>query len=236
MLAAQLTGSLHMHDKSSFIGIAATGIIAFHALALLLQMSILSLHSETGLTRQVLVWLMIGAVHVAMLAIVSYAIYLRKIDRSQLYIQSPKNITLTRICVLIALMYPLLIYFRAEELASSGISPSAFLEHDDRLSPHDNYIVLVVIMVVLIIPLGEEILYRGLLLGALTSRFGLVISCLLSAGVFAVFHFSAGGAAQAFTMGLLNAAVTIATKSLLPAIFLHAGTNASVLIVDLVEA
>ncbi len=71
------------------------------------------------------------------------------------------------------------------------------------------------------VPLAEELLCRGVVLGALPLRWGLPISSLL----FACAHGLDGYVLPLFLMGWCLGLITHCTRSLLPAILLHGGFN-----------
>jgi hypothetical protein len=79
---------------------------------------------------------------------------------------------------------------------------------------------------VILTPVFEEILFRGLLFGTLRARLGLGASAVLSAAIFAVAHgYGAAGFIAVFWSGLLWAVAYEKTGSLLPSIAAHAVDN-----------
>ncbi len=79
---------------------------------------------------------------------------------------------------------------------------------------------------VLVAPLTEELLFRGLLLPALAARYGTRIAIVLTGVLFGLFHLDAQAAVYASVMGILLGVVRVRAGSVLPAIALHAGFNA----------
>ena len=88
---------------------------------------------------------------------------------------------------------------------------------------------------VLLAPVVEELVFRGLLFGTLRRGLNMWTSAVLSAAVFAVAHgYGAWGFASVFSSGVLWALAYERTGSLLPPILAHAATNfmtASVLMI-----
>jgi len=88
---------------------------------------------------------------------------------------------------------------------------------------------------VLLAPVVEELVFRGLLFGTLRRGLNMWTSAVLSAAVFAVAHgYGAWGFASVFFSGVLWALAYERTGSLLPPILAHAATNfmtASVLMI-----
>ncbi|MCX7432699.1 MAG: transporter substrate-binding domain-containing protein [Planctomycetia bacterium] len=77
--------------------------------------------------------------------------------------------------------------------------------------------------------IGEELLFRGwvqsALVGAWPSRGRLVAGVVAQAACFAVFHLLPERMPQTFALGLVAGVLTVATRSLLPAIACHAAHN-----------
>lgn len=82
---------------------------------------------------------------------------------------------------------------------------------------------------VVLAPVFEEIIFRGVLYGSLRARLGVAPSVVLSAFVFAFAHgYGAAGFASVFCSGALWAWTYERTRSLLPSIAAHMANNASV--------
>ena len=73
--------------------------------------------------------------------------------------------------------------------------------------------------------LGEELLFRGLILGSLAARLPAGLAVILSAILFGAIHFDALQGSGALLIGLYLGFVTLATGSLWPAIAAHASNN-----------
>jgi len=86
--------------------------------------------------------------------------------------------------------------------------------------------VLVVVCLVALVPMAEELLFRGLFLFGLERRYGSGFALLLSACFFGVVHMGAAPAVYATVAGLLLGGLALVTRSVWPGIALHAAVNA----------
>ena len=106
-------------------------------------------------------------------------------------------------------------------------------------SPVD--VVALVVLTVVGAPLAEEVVYRGLLfrgiadLEADRGRLGLTLAVVASAAVFAASHFQPLQFPGLFVLGALLALAVRATGRLAGAIWIHAGFNATTVVVLLPE-
>ena len=82
-----------------------------------------------------------------------------------------------------------------------------------------------IVTVVVMAPIFEEVLFRGILLESLRARYGVVAALMLSSLLFAVIHFHLTVAVNAFFMGLILGYIYLETNSLWSVIFLHALNN-----------
>ncbi len=87
-------------------------------------------------------------------------------------------------------------------------------------------VALNVIVLVLLAPLVEEIIFRGLLFGALAPRLGVLLAALVSALLFGLAHGDAVLFPSLAAVGLVNALVYARTGNLTTAVVLHALNNA----------
>lgn len=95
----------------------------------------------------------------------------------------------------------------------------------ELISPKNDYDPLFVIVAFVIVPtICEELFFRGVILSEYQA-YGSINAVLVSALFFAMFHFSAINFLSYFTCGLLFGFVTIVTRSVLPAMFLHMLNN-----------
>ncbi len=83
-----------------------------------------------------------------------------------------------------------------------------------------------VLILVIVAPLTEEFLFRGLILDSFLRRYSVRKSILVSALLFAVFHLNPWQFVGAFALGMLFAWWRVNTGSILPGILGHAFYNA----------
>ena len=90
-------------------------------------------------------------------------------------------------------------------------------------------VAVTVLATVVLAPVFEEVIFRGLLYGSLRARLGMWPALVLSALVFALAHgYGVAGFASVFLSGGLWAWSYERTRSLLPAIAAHMANNAAV--------
>jgi membrane protease YdiL (CAAX protease family) len=89
---------------------------------------------------------------------------------------------------------------------------------------------LTVLIVVLLGPVVEEIVVRGVVLGALRQRLGRWAAIAVSAAMFAVLHASVWSMAPLMFLGLALGRLAVDRRSLWPAIGLHVLYNAAVIV------
>lgn len=82
-----------------------------------------------------------------------------------------------------------------------------------------------ILMTVVLAPVMEEMLFRGLIQGSINERDGAAKAILLSALLFGVFHMIPQQAINAFLVGIILGYIYFRTKSLLTVIILHALNN-----------
>ncbi len=83
-----------------------------------------------------------------------------------------------------------------------------------------------VVTVVVMAPLFEEFIFRGILLESLRIRYGVFVAWILSSVIFGLVHLHPTIAVNAAVMGLVLGFIYIATRSLWASIALHAANNA----------
>lgn len=110
-------------------------------------------------------------------------------------------------------------------------------EHlDDPLRPvlaelnSPTAIAWLIVLLAVIVPIGEEMFFRGFVYGGLRSRWGAVrwgaaLAALVSAAFFAAVHMQLVHGVPIFLLGLLLALLYERTRSLVPGIITHALTN-----------
>ena len=89
-------------------------------------------------------------------------------------------------------------------------------------------------LIALLPAIGEELLFRGWVqsafIGSWPSRWRVVAGVLAQAACFAVFHLLPERMPQTFALGIVTGGLTLATRSLLPAIACHAAHNSMPLV------
>ncbi|MFW6023697.1 MAG: CPBP family intramembrane glutamic endopeptidase, partial [Myxococcota bacterium] len=83
----------------------------------------------------------------------------------------------------------------------------------------------IVFALVVVAPVGEELVFRGVMLPGLERRYGIPVALVASALLFGVAHPELGMGLTAAIAGLLLGAVALRTGSVLPTIAMHAGIN-----------
>ena len=76
-----------------------------------------------------------------------------------------------------------------------------------------------------IVPIVEEVIFRGFILNELRRGFALIPSMLISSLIFGILHGTAAWALVAAVLGLAMAWIALRTRSVYPAIAAHAGVN-----------
>ena len=105
--------------------------------------------------------------------------------------------------------------------------PDSFLNLDSLLSPENPFsLILVFLTVVIVAPIGEEMVFRGFLQRFLeTSWKDITSSILVSSLFFTLIHFNPYWAIQIYLMGLVLGYLSWLTKSIYPSILLHMSIN-----------
>lgn len=84
---------------------------------------------------------------------------------------------------------------------------------------------LIVFLLAVLVPIGEEVFFRGLVYGGLRLRWGVAVGALVSAAFFAAVHTQVVHALPIFALGLLLALAYERTESLVPAMVAHGINN-----------
>ncbi|HYU16678.1 MAG TPA: type II CAAX endopeptidase family protein [Candidatus Acidoferrum sp.] len=92
------------------------------------------------------------------------------------------------------------------------------------------------LLVIAIVPaVCEELLVRGAIARGLRPRLGMFAAALVSSAYFALLHGSLGRLPITFALGLVLAVATLRSGSLFPAVLIHAGNNAAVVLLSQAE-
>ena len=92
------------------------------------------------------------------------------------------------------------------------------------------YIASATFLAVVLAPIVEEIVFRGLFFGWLRERWGTVAGAVISSFVFAAIHASLTALVALFLVALLLCAIYVRTRSLYPCMLYHAMLNAQTLL------
>ena len=126
------------------------------------------------------------------------------------------------LCMLVNILVSLIIRLIQNYLSAYGV---VIPESDFSIKePSTLAIVLQFLYVILIGPVAEELIYRGLILTAL-KPFGSRLAVFFSALIFAVMHGNIPQAASAFVSALVMGAVAVRCGSIIPTILIHIANN-----------
>ena len=94
-------------------------------------------------------------------------------------------------------------------------------------STHPTILIVLFAIVVagVLVPIGEEIVFRAMFFGWLRKRFSVLVSVLIDGAIFAAAHGDPGQFVQIFVSGCLFAFVYARTRSLIPSIVAHSCMN-----------
>ncbi|HTW85477.1 MAG TPA: CPBP family intramembrane glutamic endopeptidase [Candidatus Sulfotelmatobacter sp.] len=117
-----------------------------------------------------------------------------------------------------------LVFTRQTNHVQAGFEHYSIVTHDVLVT--DVNVALSLFSLVLLGPFVEEVVFRGLLFGALASKLGVFAGALLSAAIFGALHGDPVLFAWLAAVGLVNAFAYAATGNLTVPIVLHALSNA----------
>ena len=101
--------------------------------------------------------------------------------------------------------------------------PDAFLKMIDKMGMNGGWSIL---MLVVLAPVMEEVLFRGILLESVRSKHSAGRAIVVSALMFGVIHLIPQQVVNAFAIGLILGYIYVRTESLWPVIVIHALNNA----------
>jgi membrane protease YdiL (CAAX protease family) len=128
----------------------------------------------------------------------------------------------------VALVVGLLIATRLAGLAWGALSqavgwhPPAKEQLTTIFGPRGTGLLLATVMVVLVAPFVEELLFRGVVMTAAAERWGMWPGIVISAGLFSAIHVTAWAIVPTFALGVALGWLAWTRGSLWPAIVLHA--------------
>jgi CAAX protease family protein len=137
--------------------------------------------------------------------------------------------------VLTQLVLVPLLYLPLSELWPDTFSGDRLAENAEKLVDRADgaSMVLLVLMVCLLAPVVEELVYRGLLQGSLAARFDRILALVVTAAWFAVIHFRPVEYPGLFLFGLVAGAGLMWTGRLGLPILAHIGFNVTGLLLAL---
>lgn len=100
----------------------------------------------------------------------------------------------------------------------------------DMPTPADPLFVVAVLGSVLLTPVAEEVLFRGVLYQSLRKHLGVVFGTLGSALLFAALHWQAAMVPEFLFLGIVLAVAFERTRSLYPSMVMHAAYNAAIIV------
>lgn len=121
--------------------------------------------------------------------------------------------------------------FLVSSLSYAGDLPflqQLFSDYEKSLFPFANGNLLFTIFAIgILIPIVEELIFRGLLTYELKKAMPITAAILIQAILFALFHFNWIQSSYAFLLGLLFGLVNLWMKSIWPSILLHIANNST---------
>ena len=91
-------------------------------------------------------------------------------------------------------------------------------------------VVVVLVGACVLAPLGEELMFRGILARSFATRLPAIAAIAISSALFSAYHMALPQLGPTFTLGLALAFVALRADSILPTILLHAINNAVVIV------
>lgn len=118
-------------------------------------------------------------------------------------------------------------------IAINVISPERIKEYAELSKDFvtDNLIVNIITLVIFA-PIGEECLFRGLILHKFKDRMNIWVAIILQALLFSVMHGNVVQGAYVFAVGAINGFLAIYTGSVIPGIIVHMVINGFSLVLD----
>ena len=122
-----------------------------------------------------------------------------------------------------------IIFWLSDQLGITSADPSNDLEQMRQYLNFDQPATLIImaVLAVVLAPLAEEFVFRGMLLAAFHKTIGVIGSAILLSALWSVMHwgYSSQNLVALFVLGLLFAYITWRTGSLWPAIVGHTANN-----------
>ncbi len=206
---------------------------SIHMTSLILHL-ILPMFLYTGVSSILFLTLNIGALYAAALSSVIcapflYLVYSR--DQKLRSITPTIHLRLNGSFFYILLLGTALCVFGNEIVAMSGLDHISQAYEDAKNAIYMPTLPAQIAAAGLIIPLTEELIFRGLCFAALRDRLSFLPSAFLSAALFGIYHGNLPQGVYAFIIGLAVAWLYEVTQTLLAPIILHIMANLVSLIV-----
>jgi membrane protease YdiL (CAAX protease family) len=130
------------------------------------------------------------------------------------------------ICVLLGLaIFPLSMFIEVVMAQWTGMASVPMPENSLPVSAFDT--ILYFIALAIFAPLGEEILFRGAVQGAYEEHRSPLFAILITAGMFAFYHFRVSGLPALLPVSLVLGYVAWRTRSIYASMLIHFGMNAT---------
>lgn len=110
-------------------------------------------------------------------------------------------------------------------LSLMGITPQENGIYEMISDPTAGGMIINILAIVVIAPVVEETIFRGLLFGSMQPYFGKWISIVVSAGIFSALHFDLAGFFPRFVLGIALGYLYVKKESLFPSMGLHGLNN-----------
>ena len=110
-------------------------------------------------------------------------------------------------------------------------APKVLASYDEMIETLTDHRFLLIISAIVLAPVAEELIFRGLTLTFLRRAVSVKASVIISALFFALYHGNPVQGIYAFIAGLLLGQITIHFGSILPAVFTHMMINASAYVI-----
>lgn len=122
-------------------------------------------------------------------------------------------------------LHPMLLLWSFVLIFAVGIVIEPLLDLLPDLTPDLGRGFWTILMTVVFAPLFEELLCRGVVLGSIRQRYGVIAAWLGSAAFFGILHLNPVQVVNAFILGLILGYIYLATESIWAPVILHALNN-----------
>ena len=195
------------------------------------------LDENTDLVIKLTVGMLLGAGFIVF-AVLAWVVGIWKLPLSSFGLRwAPFANLLPVVLIYVLFIIPLVLlgWLWTQVLRAGGVEPivqgpvKMFIDAIERGNPLE--ISLLVFSAVILAPLWEELIFRGLLYGYLKSRMSVFAALLVSSLIFSAYHLNEAALMPLLIVGIATGYVYERTRSLYFAIFFHALFNASRMVV-----